>query len=318
MMYKTIEKLIKQIGIIDKNLKITPITVGASGSEVFELVSENERMILKLINIKLADSNQSQTFMKEWDFYNRVKDMQIPFIPKVLHIYKNVDFALILMKEYESMKARDWDQELQEKVIDLIINVHMLPKTYLPEQMKDKQQENQEDPKYYYEEWSKLLNEYQESFDTASLESIYHDFDKIVNIDAKLPECLVHGDFHLNNILYDKEDGRLILCDWQNVGIGIGTDEISFFVSRGNSDGMNLDDIKLLEHYCEKYSFISGNEINVADVLTQNAKQTVLVSFKFWHFYLHGAEYERVKQIYEQMEKSYEYLREKFKPTYKI
>lgn len=314
-MYETIKELIEQIGITEKNLKITPITVGASGSEVYEVVNEDEMMILKIINLKSTDSHQCQTFMKEWDFYNRVQDMQIPFIPKVLHIYKNVDYALIIMKSYDLIKTKDWNQELQEKVIDLIINVHMLPKTFLPEQRKDKQQENQEDPKYYYEAWSKLLSEYQESFDTACLESIYRDFDKILNIDAKLPESVVHGDFHLNNILYDKEDGRLILCDWQNVGIGIGTDDISFFVSRGNSDGMNLDDTILLEHYCEKYSFISGNEIRVADVLTQNAKQTVLVSFMFWHFYLHGAEYERVKQIYEQMVKSYEYLRENFSHT---
>ncbi|MDF2587563.1 MAG: hypothetical protein K0S41_1404 [Anaerocolumna sp.] len=101
MMYETIKELIEQIGITEKNLKITPITVGASGSEVYELVSEDKMMILKLIDLKSADSHQCQTFMNEWDLYNRVQDMQIPFIPKILHIYKNDDYALILMKEYE-------------------------------------------------------------------------------------------------------------------------------------------------------------------------------------------------------------------------
>ena len=46
---------------------------------------------------------------------------------------------------------------------------------------------------------------------------------------AILKKVLIHGDFHWDNLLEDA--GNILICDWQGVGIGGASGDISFFLA---------------------------------------------------------------------------------------
>ncbi|MEQ4208880.1 aminoglycoside phosphotransferase family protein [Actinopolymorpha sp. B9G3] len=62
-----------------------------------------------------------------------------------------------------------------------------------------------------------------------------------------LPECLVHGDCHADNLLQD--DGDIIWIDWQGVHIGNPAGDLSFLWSRANADGATLPRDAMLAEY---------------------------------------------------------------------
>lgn len=55
------------------------------------------------------------------------------------------------------------------------------------------------------------------------------------NADETSPICVQHGDFRLDNILFDVQGGgkRMATLDWQTVGAGPGLLDVSYFLSAG-------------------------------------------------------------------------------------
>jgi hypothetical protein len=54
-----------------------------------------------------------------------------------------------------------------------------------------------------------------------------------------LPLTLCHGDCHSGNVLRDA-DGAWVWADWQEVGIGYGPDDLSFFFQRASFAGATI------------------------------------------------------------------------------
>ena len=67
-------------------------------------------------------------------------------------------------------------------------------------------------------------------------------------VTKRLIFVLVHGDFHWDNLL-KTDDGRICVCDWQNVAIGGASEDLSFFMSRLGADGIQIDLDKMLNMY---------------------------------------------------------------------
>lgn len=65
----------------------------------------------------------------------------------------------------------------------------------------------------------------------AALERVLGRRDHLEQVIARVPEELIHGDCHLDNLLDD--DGRLALTDWQSVRLGAGTDDLAFLLTKG-------------------------------------------------------------------------------------
>ncbi|MEP0391619.1 MAG: phosphotransferase [Erythrobacter sp.] len=55
------------------------------------------------------------------------------------------------------------------------------------------------------------------------------------SIPSKPPQCLLHGDFRLDNMLFDIKDGRepIAILDWQTVTVGNGMTDIGYFMGTG-------------------------------------------------------------------------------------
>lgn len=99
----------------------------------------------------------------------------------------------------------------------------------------------------------------------------------------------------------EEEKERIILCDWQNVLVGHAVDDLSFFISRANADGMQLEKNTFLEKYCKLYSSKTGITVRLEEILHEMAISEVLVSFQFWHHYLHNSDRARVATVFNQM-----------------
>jgi aminoglycoside/choline kinase family phosphotransferase len=67
------------------------------------------------------------------------------------------------------------------------------------------------------------------------------------------PRCVVHGDFRLDNMLFDIKGGaeEIAVLDWQTVGIGNGLTDIGYFMGTGIGDDLRrAHEDELLDLYC--------------------------------------------------------------------
>ncbi|MDG1197415.1 MAG: phosphotransferase [Actinomycetota bacterium] len=66
------------------------------------------------------------------------------------------------------------------------------------------------------------------------------------------PICLTHGDFRLDNLMFDMEAERaLVVVDWQTVSFGLGISDISYFLGSGLRPALRSQYEKILvqEYY---------------------------------------------------------------------
>ena len=77
------------------------------------------------------------------------------------------------------------------------------------------------------------------------------------------------------------DKGAILVCDWQGVVVCGASADLSFFMSRLSADELE-------------------RHMKAANVIT---------SFRFWHYYLHGNDTERVRGIYDKMISDYQALK---------
>lgn len=69
------------------------------------------------------------------------------------------------------------------------------------------------------------------------------------------PRSLVHGDFRLDNMLFDIKGGaeEIAVLDWQTVAIGNGLADVGYFLGTGIGDRLRRDhETELLDLYCSE------------------------------------------------------------------
>lgn len=67
------------------------------------------------------------------------------------------------------------------------------------------------------------------------------------------PQCLIHGDFRLDNMLFDIKGGAepIAVLDWQTVALGNGLTDIGYFLGCGiGADLRRAHEAELLDLYC--------------------------------------------------------------------
>lgn len=82
----------------------------------------------------------------------------------------------------------------------------------------------------------------------ALARSVSEQSDLLVEAVTTLPDCLLHGDFHAENLLLDQDD-RLLFSDWQEVGIGHGPEDLVFLWQRAEADGARPPREQMLRAY---------------------------------------------------------------------
>lgn len=103
-----------------------------------------------------------------------------------------------------------------------------------------------------------------------------------------LPLMLCHGDAHHENLLV-RDDGALVWSDWQEVGIGYGPDDVSFFYQRAVAAGGKVDWAAMLRAYHAELERLTGETIDLSALRRRAAFYEATTRLYHWPAYLQQA-----------------------------
>ena len=281
------------------------IKVGQSGADVYEI---NGDMILKHVERRKLKSTLFDTYTREASFYQAMADGRRSYLPRIIELKISDDEIILLMKKYGTPDRNGIDEQMIRRVTEALARVHT---DSVPEFLTSAGKHSDILPGQQIEEykagWECVLKEHSDSFDEKPLRHIAEKINRIITWNDSEEKVLIHGDFHWDNLLED-ENGDIRICDWQSVGIGGASGDLSFFMSRLESDCVSFDMMLFLKCYADAIRDIGGHSVDIQSIAGHIAAANVITSFVFWHQFLHGAETERVQDIYRKMTDDFQTL----------
>jgi len=274
----------------------SPITNGASGAFIFDV---DGKYIVKYARKTGNDPKIFNMFVKEYDFYRLYSDICSDFIPDVIFQTANQEEIFIVLRKYAVINHDQWNDDLIKRAMQLCARINSIDATF--------QETNDYGSDYdvypltvSLENWLSVQNRFPDHIDASLLNAMYENFDAINSYAKQLPipKTLCHGDFHPQNFLMDGD--KLIICDWQTVGIGRGISDVAFFISRGSDMGISMNKNMMIEEYHKSMKYVE-----LSDLYKNVAASDFYVSFKFWAEYLLESDISRVLSIYNSMAESY-------------
>jgi len=305
-MITKIKKILSSSDILSVN-KLTPLSESASGAYVF---SADDKYVIKYTNLLELDSNARESLKKEYEFY-KICDNKFEIIPEVIFQYSSETELLIIFKKYQPIKDNEWTENLQNQVMEMCAKIHATNANDFSELFASNNAHQEDETPHSLEtsleSWSKLQSKFPESIDIFLLEEMYKNFNAAISHTDEIciPKTLCHGDYHPWNFL--KNGDKAVICDWQNVDIGNGVGDVTFFLSRGKTR-LNISRDKLISAYIQHLSKYANIQLDKNIVIKQIAVSEFDVSFKFWADYLQNASLDAVMGIYSKMVDSYRLL----------
>lgn len=277
------------------------IDMGKSGADVYEL--DNSCIAKHIRRSELGNDSLWNSYKNESLFYTHFSSKTYPFLPEVYHLYQSDDEIQLVMKRYQPLDRNCFDDTMFEKIIAVLANVHSLPvPDFLPRTAAKPIELSQDDISQYLSVWHDVINEHGQEFPADKLSEIAENINTVNQKLYSEKQWVCHGDFHFENLLSD-DNGNIIVCDWQGIGLGHVSGDISFFLSRLSADGINISKDKAIQTYCN----FSNSDIK-EEIALQMSLSNLNVSFMYWHEYLHGCSNVRVGEIYYKMIEDMDYL----------
>ena len=274
---------------------VSEISLGQSGAKVYRL---SENRIAKHVQRRLLQSDEIwEKYRRESLFYSCYSGAAHSFLPQIDYNELREDELLLIMQAYQPMQqARLSQPDMLELALEALARIHALPvPAFLSAGEAEPFHLEPDVLEHCRQGWLSVLREHPGCFSQADLQTVAESINP-VNARLFAPRlALSHGDFHCENLLTDPL-GRIIVCDWQNCGVGDVTGDISFLLSRLSADGYPLSTAHALETYCRHASIPDPAPLD-----SQMRLANLNTTFLFWHEYLHGSPEGRVRQLYDHM-----------------
>lgn len=278
------------------------IKTGQSGAAVYDL---DGKKILKHVVRKKLKAGLFDTYCREALFYQCKMQEGASYLPEILDLEISEDEILILMKKYKQPERGYVSEELLRKIAGALACVHTDSKPeFLCKDVEQAKLMPEERVRYCLNGWRNVLAEHPNAFSEEPLDQIAAAINDVIKWHDSERKVLIHGDFHWDNLL--ENDGCILICDWQGVGIGGASGDVSFFLSRLGADGITIDEKRFLELYSDEVKARTGITADVDEIARHMAAANVITSFSFWHEFLHGNEETRVRDIYDKMVQDFE------------
>jgi Ser/Thr protein kinase RdoA (MazF antagonist) len=223
------------------------LTGSMSQSGVYRVRVDGRDAVLK---VTVGDGSRT-TARRELAFYQTLAD-QVPVrTPTLLRHVDNGQFTAILLSAHTpSVPARQWRRTEWLEVARQLAALHSMPVptgewwTHTPwlTSVLD------EPPvPYALDYWSR----------TAAARAV----DSVLAAPlgqalGAVPDCFVHGDCHVDNLLRDGDD--LVWTDWQVTGIGAPAVDLAFLIGRAHSDSADPPRADMIEAYARTRGVDSG------------------------------------------------------------
>jgi thiamine kinase-like enzyme len=278
---------------------VEKINIGQSGADLYAV--DNQYVVKHVMRNKLENQELFLSFKKEAHFYQSMDRTKLPCLPEVLSIRETDDEILLCMKKYRRVEHHNVNQTVLSKIMKAIALVHHCQAPpFLSLNPSDIKLLSDEEIMHCVNGWNSVLREHQGRFDAKPIETIAKRINSMIRWHASGEANLIHGDFHLHNLLLDDEE-NIVICDWQSVSIGNAANDLGFFLSRFNADGFQLSERALIDLYSNAVYELYGKRADSEVIYSHLSASTLITSFRFWHEYLHGASEEKVGKIYEKM-----------------
>lgn len=275
---------------------------GQSGAEVWE--TADGRVLKYVRRESLPDPEMFRQYQNEAYFYRYFKENsreRLRCLPEVLEVQVSDQEILILMKKYRKLFLEESNEELLGRIMGALAEIHA---GEVPAVLKKERKQ----PGYLTKEqiedcragWLSVLAEHPGVFDEKILEEAGANINEIIGWHEEEARVLTHGDFHRHNLLQG-ENGEILVCDWQGVGEGGASGDISFFLSRLGADGVGIEPEKAVALYCRERAGLTGETVSSGELLRHMQAANLITSFQFWHEYLHGSSSGRVREVYGKM-----------------
>lgn len=279
--------------------EVVEIKVGQSGADVYEI--DGKYILKHVLRKNLEEERLFDAYLREAYFYQSNGKNSKSYRPEILGITVSQDEIILIMKKYDRIERSAVSDELLQKIMKSLARVHTdeIP-VCLQQDRKKAEPLSAQKKAECMNGWKAVLAEHPGAFGESGLTKLAERINDIILWHDTEESVLCHGDFHWDNLLTD-ENGGIVICDWQGVGEGNASGDMSFFISRLRADGVQVDERKLLEYYAEAVYGLSGRHVDREEVMEHMDAANKITSFLFWHQYLHGSSEERVRKIYGQM-----------------
>lgn len=282
---------------LKKNEKM-PLAGGKSGARVYDI--EGEYVLKQIFRAELENDELYEAYQKEAWWY-AAAGAGPGCLPQVCDLRSTEDEISILMKRYRAIPRQEINAHLLRKIMRSLALVHAAE---IPPLLKKKQHMaqplTQGQIRDSVEGWQTVLDEHPGAFDRAPLERIAEQINRIILWNGSEEDVLIHGDFHWDNLLMD-DQGRIIICDWQGVGAGAASGDLSFFFGRLRGDGIRINEQETVEAYGQEIRELTGKRVIWEEIDGHIQAANAITSFTCWHQYLHGSSEGRVREIYGKM-----------------
>lgn len=279
------------------------IKIGQSGAAVYDI---DGTYILKHVRKENVESEELFcAYQKEAFFYRNADGNQRKFLPEILDVRSSEREIAILMKKYRRPMREEISSGLLPKIMRVLARVHTgnIP-LFLRQNRVEAESLTETQIQESLRGWRTVLSEHPGSLEEKTLPKIAEKINVVIRWHGSEEPMLTHGDFHWDNLLMN-ENGDILICDWQNVSVGGASGDISFLLSRLSADGITVDTQKTLAFYAEAVCELTRKPIDLEAVWGHMAAANLITSFRFWHQYLHGSSEERVRGIYDAMQKDF-------------
>lgn len=270
---------------------------GKSGARVYDIAGTY--VLKQIYRAELGDDALYEAYQKEAWWY-AAGGKSLGCLPKVLDLRNTKDEISILMKRYRALSRQEINADLLEKIMRSLALVHTAEIPPLLKQPHAAQPLSEEEIRASLESWRAVLAEHPGAFDGAPLERIAGAMNRILLWHDSEEAVLNHGDFHWDNLLLD-ESGAVLICDWQSVGTGAASGDLSFFFGRLRGDGIRINERETVEAYSRALRQLSGQKVTWEEIEGHIRAANVIISFTCWHHHLHGSTEGRVREIYGKM-----------------
>lgn len=212
----------------------------ASGAGVYRLQVAGEDAVLKVT----GPGSARQLARRELTFYRTMADRMPVTTPRLLRYADNEDMtALLLTAHQPSPPAREWGRSAWLELAKQLAALHALP---LPR-----------DDHWLGTDWLRqALNQppldvaegyWSNTSGASSIRLVLRHVSEFAEAFRSTPDCFVHGDCHIDNLL--RANDELVWADWQSVGVGNPAGELAFLWSRAATDGADLPYEAMLDVY---------------------------------------------------------------------